>query len=412
MLITSIEQFGPSSLHMKSIAVIADSYYPARTSAATQLKDLATEFNNQGISPLVIIPDSELDLAWKIEVLNEVRVLRLRSPKTKDVGYIRRAVAEFFMPYFMWMHYSRSPISSEKWDGIIWYSPTIFLAPFVKRLKKKSSCRGYLILRDIFPEWALDLGLMKRGLAYRFFKWIEANQYETADTIGVQTVKNIQYFKNWSKLNAKNIEVLQNWISEASPGCCSISVADSSLGGRKIFVYAGNMGVAQGIGVVLDLAESLIKRLDIGFLMIGRGSEYIALKHQASNRNLNNIIFFDEIDSVEIPALYRQCNIGMVILDPRHKTHNVPGKFLSYMQSGLPVLAKINPGNDLVELINEAHVGSAYTGSSINELKDIAEALVDQLMAGDGINLRCQNLAKELFSTKVAVKQIVAALKL
>jgi hypothetical protein len=60
-----------------------------------------------------------------------------------------------------------------------------------------------LILRDIFPEWALDLGLMKRGLAYRFFKWIEANQYETADTIGVQIVKNIQYFKNWPKFNAK-----------------------------------------------------------------------------------------------------------------------------------------------------------------------------------------------------------------
>jgi glycosyltransferase involved in cell wall biosynthesis len=100
-------------------------------------------------------------------------------------------------------------------------------------------------------------------------------------------------------------EVLQNWISEASPSCCSISVADSSLGGRKIFVYAGNMGVAQGIGVVLDLAESLLKRLDIGFLMIGRGSEYIDFKHQALNRNLNNIIFFDEIDYVEIPSLYR-----------------------------------------------------------------------------------------------------------
>jgi hypothetical protein len=102
----------------------------------------------------------------------------------------------------------------------------------------------------------------------------------------------------------------------------------------------------------------------------------------------------------------------MVILDPRHKTHNIPEKFLSYMQSGLPVLAKINPGNDLVELINGAHVGSAYTGSSINELRDIAESLVDRLMAGDGINLRCQNLAKELFSTEVAVKQIVTALKI
>ena len=91
---------------MKCVAIIADSYYPAQTSAATQLKDLATEFNRQGISPLVIIPDSALEKPWKLEVLNGVRVLRLKSPKTKDVSYIRRVAAEFFMPYFMWVHYS------------------------------------------------------------------------------------------------------------------------------------------------------------------------------------------------------------------------------------------------------------------------------------------------------------------
>lgn len=396
---------------MKRIAVIADSYYPVRTSAAAQLKDLAIEFDKQGISPLVIIPDSELGQAWKLELLNGVRILRLKSPKTKDMSYIRRTMAEFFMPYCMWMHYLMSPLSSEKLDGVIWYSPTIFWAPFVKRLKRNSSCRSYLILRDIFPEWALDLGLMRRGLAYRFFKWIEASQYKIADTIGVQSANNLQYFKNWPPFNLKNIEVLQNWLSESSPGICSISVGNTFLAGRKIFVYAGNMGVAQGMGVVLDLAESLLKRVDIGFLMVGRGSEYGDLKQQALNRSLNNILFFDEIDSAEIPALYRQCSIGMVILDPRHKTHNIPGKFLSYMQAGLPVLAKINPGNDLVDLINKTKVGSAYSGSSVEELRDIAESLVDKLTAGDEMGSRCKNLAKELFSTEVTVKQIMVALR-
>ena len=397
---------------MKSIAVIADSYYPARTSAAAQLKDLAIELNKQEISPLVIIPDPELDQDWQLEVFNGVRVLRLKSPKTKDMGYIRRTAAEFFMPYIMWARYLISPLSREKLDGVIWYSPTIFWAPFVKRLKRDSSCRSYLILRDIFPEWALDLGLMRRGLAYRFLKWIEASQYKIADTIGVQAANNIQYFKNRPPFNIKNIEVLQNWLSESPPRICSISVGDTCLAGRKIFVYAGNMGVAQGIGIVLDLAESLLKRNDIGFLMVGRGSEYGDLKRQALNRDLNNILIFDEIDSEEIPALYRQCSIGMVLLDSRHKTHNIPGKFLSYMQSGLPVLAKINPGNDLVDLINKTQVGYTYTGSSVEELREIAEALVDNLMVVDRRDLRCKNLAKELFSTEIAVKQILAALQI
>ena len=100
-----------------------------------------------------------------------------------------------------------------------------------------------------------------------------------------------------------------------------------------------------------------------------------------------------------------------MILDPRHRTHNIPGKFLSYMQSGLPVLAKINPGNDLVDLINKTQVGYAYIGSSVAELRDIVEALVDKLMPTDRMELRCKNLAKELFSTEVAVKQILTALE-
>ncbi|MDD2878988.1 MAG: hypothetical protein PHQ58_00995 [Rhodoferax sp.] len=47
----------------------------------------------------------------------------------------------------------------------------------------------------------------------------------------------------------------------------------------------------------------------------------------------------------------------MAALDPRHKTHNIPGKFLSYMQSGLPVLATINAGNDLADVIQTERVG-------------------------------------------------------
>jgi glycosyltransferase involved in cell wall biosynthesis len=396
---------------MKSIAVITDSYYPSRTSAAAQLRDLAIELHKHEISVLVIVPDAYLNQSWKVEVLDGIRVLRLKSPKTKDVGYIRRVAAEFFMPYFMWMHYSASPFFGEKLSGVIWYSPTIFWAPLVERLKRRSLCKGYLILRDIFPEWAVDLGLMRRGLAYYFFKWVEANQYMIADTIGVQTVKNIQYFADSAKFNTKNVEVLQNWLSEKSSDFCSISIADTSLAGRKIFVYAGNMGVAQDISVVLDLAEALIKRVDIGFLMVGRGSEFKILKQQALDRNLSNMIFFDEIASSEIPALYKQCSVGMVILDSRHKTHNIPGKFLSYMQSGLPVLAKINPGNDLVDLISSFRVGLAYTGSSSEELRVIAETLVNKLLLDDAIASRCKSLAKEIFSTDVAAKQILDALE-
>jgi hypothetical protein len=58
----------------------------------------------------------------------------------------------------------QSGLGRERWDGVVWYSPTIFLGPIVRVLRRESRCRSYLILRDIFPEWAVDMGLMRRGL--------------------------------------------------------------------------------------------------------------------------------------------------------------------------------------------------------------------------------------------------------
>ena len=95
-------------------------------------------------------------------------------------------------------------------------------------------------------------------------------------------------------------------------------------------------------------------------------------------RGLNNVLFFNEIDSSEIPGLLAQCHVGLVALHPDHKTHNIPGKFVSYVQYGLPVLARVNAGTDLARLIEERGVGKVYVGNSVDELKRLAEELIDQ----------------------------------
>jgi glycosyltransferase involved in cell wall biosynthesis len=159
-------------------------------------------------------------------------------------------------------------------------------------------------------------------------------------------------------------------------------VANSPLAGRTIFVYAGNMGVAQGMHILLDLAERLRGRRDIGFLFVGRGSDAQRLREDAKTRGLDNVVFYDEIDPSEIAGLYAQCHVGVVALDPRHKTHNIPGKFLSYMQSGLPVLATINAGNDLVDLIQAERVGRVCTDDAVDTPQRLAAELAREL-AGD-----------------------------
>jgi len=396
------------------IALIADTFPPLRTSGAVQLRDLSREFVRQGHALTVMLPTAGLSTPWLLEDFDGVQVLRLRAPGTKDINYVRRTINEFLMPFAMLRNLRKSPLAGQRWDGVVWYSPTIFLGPIVQSLKHASACRSYLIVRDIFPEWAVNMGLMGRGLPYRFFKAIEKFQYSVADVIGVQTPANVAYLDAWVQKPGRRVEVLQNWLADAPDVGCSISVADGPLTGRTIFVYAGNMGVAQGMDILMNLAERLLSRQDIGFVFVGRGSDAQRLRDAAQARGLDNVVFYDEIDPSEIPGLYAQCHVGIVALDPRHKTHNIPGKFLSYMQSGLPVLASINPGNDLADMIEQERVGRVCTDHSVDTLQRLALALADAIAApgaGDAtISARCKALSAKLFSPQAAVKQIATAL--
>jgi glycosyltransferase involved in cell wall biosynthesis len=396
---------------IRSIILVADSYPPLRTSAALQLRDLAVEFVRQGIAITVVIPDYGVQGSSDITELDGILVFRLKTPKHKNIGRIRRAAAEILMPFFMIRNFRKSVLKNGKWDAVVWYSPTIFLGPFIYYLKKQNACLSYLILRDIFPAWAVDLGLIKKGLTYYFFRAFEKFQYAVADRIGVQAIGNLSYFKSWPGSSIKKIEVLQNWLSPKPFTHCSIDLSTLPIANRKIFVYAGNMGVAQGMGDLLVLSEALLSRTDIGFLFIGRGSDMEFLRGDAKKRGLDNTVFCDEIDATEIPGLYAQCHVGLISLHPSHKTHNIPGKFISYLQSGLPVMAIINEGNDLQLIIDKYQVGKVTANRKTENLQKLAEALVDSIKFND-FDFRCKKLANELFSSQYAAKQIIDSLNL
>ena len=392
------------------IALIADTFPPLRTSGAVQLRDLSREFVRQGVELTVMLPAPDIDGAWQLQEMDGVRVLRLKAPRTKDINYIRRTIGEFFMPFAMRRSLHSSPLAAVRFDGVVWYSPSIFHGPLINSLKKASACKAYLIIRDIFPEWAVDMGLMGRGLPYRIFSAVAHYQYSLADMIGVQTPGNRSYFNIWLQKPGRVLEVLQNWLGEPAQVRCAIRVNETTLAGRKVFVYAGNMGVAQGMDILIDLAERLSNRTDIGFLFVGRGSDAQRLIGLVQSRGLSNVLFFDEIHPDEIPDLYAQCSVGIVALDPRHKSHNIPGKFLTYMQSGLPVLANINAGNDLGNMIRDERVGQVCESNQLDELSVLAEKLLIQIDSDEALPFRCRDLFDREFSCEKAVRQIVRAL--
>ena len=394
------------------IVLIADTFPPFRTSGAVQLRDLSREFVRQGHQLAVLLPCAELATAWSLEQIDGVEVLRLKAPLTKDIGYLRRTIGEFLMPFAMRRHFARSPLAQVKWDGVVWYAPSIFHGPLAKVLKRKGQCKGYLIIRDIFPDWAADMGLMSRRLLpYRFFDAVARYQYSVANTIGVQTPGNLGYFKQWQRKAGRQLEVLPNWLGAPATRPCTVRVADTRLAGRKIFVYAGNMGVAQGMDILLKLAQRLRHRADVGFLFVGRGTDVKRLSALAGSLELDNVVFCDEIDPDEIPDLYAQCHVGLVALDPRHKSHNIPGKFLTYMQSGLPVLANINAGNDLAALIRTENVGRVSEDNHIDTLCTLAEQLLWTLGTdSSAVAARCRAVFTRMFSAETAVQQVVRGL--
>lgn len=393
------------------LALIADTFPPLRTSGAVQLRDLSREFVRQGHELTVLLPDPDLSGRWSLEDIGGVQVLHLRAPRTKDIGYVRRTIGEWLMPHVMLSNLRNSPMARQRWDGVVWYSPSIFHAPLVLALKRQSGCRGYLIVRDIFPEWAVDLGLMRKGLVYRFFKRIARQQYEAADIIGVQTTGNLGYFDDWCRAgHRRSLEVLQNWLDAPASAACPIRIEVTPLSGRKIFVYAGNMGIAQGMDILIDLAARMQSRPDIGFLFVGRGSDAKRLKARTQALGLDNVAFHDEIDPDEIPDLYAQCHAGIVALDPRHKSHNIPGKFLTYLQNRLPVLANVNAGNDLAALVRGETVGEVCETNRIDDLAGCCVALVRQIETDPDLPERCSLLFQRQFSVDRTVGQIVGAL--
>jgi glycosyltransferase involved in cell wall biosynthesis len=392
------------------VVIIADTFPPLRTSGAVQLRDLSIEFARQGHETTMLVADPSIATRFAIRDFHSVTVARLKAPQTKDVNYARRTLAELAMPFAMICNFRASPLADRQFDAVIWYSPTIFLGPIVRWLKKRGAAKSYLILRDIFPQWAADMGIISRGPIFRFLDSIANYQYRSADIIGVQTHGNLAFFAPGAipELKAK-LEVLHNWLADEPDRGCRIDIGGTCLAGRCIFVYAGNMGAAQHMDKLVNIAIALRNRADIGFLFVGRGSEVERLRGLAMQQELTNILFEDEIDPAEIPGLYAQCHVGMICLDGRHKTHNIPGKFLSYMQAGLPVLASVNEGNDLITEVEANAVGLTSVDSEGSDLASLAARLASADWAGPAVKERCRTLSRERFSVEAAVNHIFRA---
>ena len=299
-----------------------------------------------------------------------------------------------------------------KYDVLIWYSPTIFWGPLIAILSIFRKSYRYLILRDIFPQWSLDLKIIKKGsFANVILNYFENLQYIVADKIGVNSEGNLSYFKNNEKY-LKKIEVLKTWFkTDVEEELLPSNIIKKIPKNKKIFLYLGNMGLAQDQDFFIKLVKEMMSEESFIFLVVGtKEKDKKNLELNKQKLNLSNLIILDSIEQCFVEALCKISYAGIFSLDNRHTTHNIPGKFLQYLSSGLPVLGLCGKG-DATNLIRESEFGRVYEGRDPNEAYEIIKLLVSDIESKKIKPENLKNYVRKNLSVKLAVKQILKNLK-
>jgi glycosyltransferase involved in cell wall biosynthesis len=379
-------------------------------STARLIHDLGLEFRLQGHDVTILTPSDTNSRALEVTRENGLAVVRVQTKKIKGASKVLRAIREARLSAIMWRHAKNYLLSNPK-DLIIFYSPTIFFGALVGRLKSQWGCPAYLILRDIFPQWAVDSGILKKGLVWQYFRKREVEQYGVADFIGIEAPANLKYFADNFRNSLYRLEVLYNWATTEDKRFPSTGYRQRmGLDGKVVFVYGGNLGVVQDLDNLVRLADRLEAHKHIHILLVGEGSEVSRLEKLIAQRNLSNIQVLGALPHADYMSMLAEADVGLISLDRRLRTHNLPGKLLGYLQSRKPVLASVNPGNDLFEILRQHRAGFCILNGDDDGLTSAALSLANDPKLRAFMGRNSHKLLEELFSSKSAVRQIVQKL--
>jgi glycosyltransferase involved in cell wall biosynthesis len=390
------------------IFLLVDCYLPSPISCAKLVSDLAGHMSQFGNEVTVVTPDDSLVAPTQVSKENGVTVLRVKTGKLKHSSRIIRAINEIRLSGVMWKS-ARHFFETHACDVVVYYSPTIFWGGLIRNLKALNGCRSYLVLRDLFPQWALDAGLLSRyGPIYWYFKHHELRLYKVSDVIGVQSPEDLDYFSKSSLQDRKKVEVLFNWARVDEVPAASFGMR-SKLGvlDKVIFMYGGRLGVAQDIDNIVRLAASLSAEKDIFFLLVGDGSESDRIKSEISLRGLQNIVVHPPVSQTEYLEILAECDVGLISLSRDLKTQNMTGKILSYMAVGKPILASVNLGNSLVAMIPDNGAGFVSVNGEDEVFRTNALKLARSADLRQRMGENAYKMLKEKFDVSTAARQIM-----
>lgn len=326
--------------------------------------DLAEEFKSHGHQMTIMAPDNNHGNTYMGEERG-MRVVRVGSKATQSVSsMIKKGIALAELPHYYKKAYKKY-LKEESFDWILMPTPPITLIDFVSYAKKKSGARFYLILRDIHPQSAASIGLIKYKFMYNYLAKRANKGYQLADYIGCMSQGNIDFITlNYPQLDHNKLVLLYNWLQSATiPKDEDDIRIKYDLKDKFIALFGGNIGKGQRIENIVFLAEHYKQNDNIVFIVIGKGVEKERLMQIANEKQLNNIKFMDFMPQNDYLNFVKSVDLGLITINENYKVPTCPSKAVSYMSMGIPIFAMINPNSDYGSIIEEAGAGYWTVGS-------------------------------------------------
>jgi len=331
--------------------------FPDMNKSFNMYTTLVEEFVNHEHDVVVLAPGNTKTL---VSVEKSIEVLRVQTLPIKNVPNYLKGISNLLLPY-QYAAALNKFYKEKNFDLIIIPTPPITLVDLAAKLKKKFNASLYLVLRDIFPQNAVDLGFMKKGgILYNFFRRKEKKLYKEADFIGCMSEGNIDYvLKHNNFVNPSKLHELKNFQKpyKSTDNSRQFLKEKYKLNNKFVVVFGGNMGKPQQLENVLTLAQAAMAYPDIVFLLLGEGVQMNRISDLIEKQNISNIYLNSTIPKQEYQDLISICDIGLISLHQDFTIPNIPSKALDYLNVGLPILASLDKATDFGSILDRYNLG-------------------------------------------------------
>ena len=347
--------------------------------------DLINEFAKNGHDIYVVSPCEEKKRK-EFNLLREnghVHLVSALIPDYFGVGLIKKGYSSLLIGK-RYIDAINKAIPTVKFELIIYSTPPITFVSVIETIKKRDHAYAYLLLKDIWPQGPIDIGALSetgiKGFVTRYFKRKEQKLYEVSDFIGCMSNMNRKYLIEKSGVNKRKIEICPNSIKV---GKCPDVNKDEVRRINKlpldktIFIYGGNLGIAQGIDFIISCLTKNEGNTDTFILIVGAGKEYNKLSQWFEANNPQNSRLVSHMQKEEYSKVMTACDVGLIFLDHRFTIPNFPSRLLSYMEGCLPVLAATDPNTDVGDVIEKGGFGFWCESDDVNKFYELMRKFKD-----------------------------------